>query len=91
MLFVAGCEENQASFHPQFDDIVLLSAPLETLVQRLAARTNNSYGRAPYEFDRFLEDVTTVEPVLRREATHEVQTTAPVGDVVTTILRLVGA
>ncbi|HEX8761328.1 MAG TPA: transposase, partial [Pseudonocardiaceae bacterium] len=26
-MFVAGCEENQAKFHAQFDHIILLSAP----------------------------------------------------------------
>ena len=41
VLFVAGCEENQARFHAQFDQIVLLSAPMETLLERLAARTTN--------------------------------------------------
>jgi hypothetical protein len=40
ILFVAGCEENQVKFHVQFDHIVLLSAPLETLVERLATRSN---------------------------------------------------
>ena len=90
VLFVAGCEENQAKFHAQFDHIVLLSAPLETLVERLATRGNNSYGKTPEELKRFLDDVTTVEPLLRRVATHEVQTTASLNEVVTTILRLVG-
>jgi hypothetical protein len=75
LLFVAGCEENQAKFHAQFDHIVLLSAPLETLVERMATRSNNSYGKSPLEFRRFLEDVETIEPLLRRVTTHEVQTT----------------
>jgi hypothetical protein len=44
---VSGCKENQVKFHPQFDDIILLSAPVETLVGRLATKTNNSYGTAP--------------------------------------------
>jgi len=91
VLFVAGCEQNQAKFHAQFDHIVLLSAPIDTLVVRLAARTNNSYGKTPEEFRRFREDVETVEPLLRRVATHEVQTTMPLNDVVTTILQLVDA
>lgn len=91
VLFVAGCEENQAKFHAQFDHIVLLSAPLETLVERLATRSNNPYGKAPEELRRFLEDVKTVEPLLRRVATHEVRTTVPLNEVVTTILRLVDA
>jgi dephospho-CoA kinase len=90
VLFVAGCEENQGRFHPQFDHIVLLSAPLKTMVERLRTRTNNPYGKSPLEFDRFLDDVSAVEPLLRRAADHEVQTTAPLDEVVATILRLVG-
>jgi dephospho-CoA kinase len=91
VLFVAGCEENQAKFHGQFDHIVLLSAPLETLVERLAARTDNPYGKAPEELRRFLDDVRTVEPLLRRVASHEVRTTMPLNEVVTTVLRLIDA
>jgi dephospho-CoA kinase len=91
VLFVAGCEENQAKFHAQFDHIVLLSAPLETLVERLMMRTDNPYGQTPKELCRFLDDVDTVEPLLRRVASHEVRTTAPLNDVVTTVLRLVDA
>jgi dephospho-CoA kinase len=91
ILFVAGCEENQAKFHTQFDHIVLLSAPVETLVERLATRTDNSYGKAPEELRRFLDDVETVEPLLRRVADHEVRTTVPLNDVVRTVLRLVDA
>lgn len=89
VLFVAGCEENQVKFHDQFDHIVLLSAPLETMVERLATRTTNSFGRSPDEFRRFLDDVETVEPLLRTVATHEVRTTMPLDEVVTTVLRLV--
>ena len=87
VLFVAGCEENQGKFHVQFDRIVLLSAPVETLAERLATRSNNLSGKAPEEFRRFLDDVKTVEPLLRRIATHEVRTTVPLNEVVTTILR----
>jgi dephospho-CoA kinase len=91
VLFVAGCEENQVQFHAQFDHIVLLSAPLETLAERLATRTSNSYGRAPQELSRVLNDIKTVEPLLRRVADHEVRTTMPLNEVVMTVLRLVDA
>jgi dephospho-CoA kinase len=88
VLFVAGCEENQGKFHPRFDHIVLLSAPLATLMERLATRTDNPYGKSPHDVSRFLEDVESVEPLLRRAADHEVVTTAPLEEVVTSILRL---
>ena len=91
VLFVAGCEENQAQFHAQFDHIILLSAPLEVLMGRLATRTSNPYGKAPEELSRVVDDLQTVEPLLRRVADHEVRTTIPLNEVVTTILCLVDA
>ena len=90
VLFFAGCEENQGRFHARFDHIVLLTAPVETLLERLAARTNNPYGKAPEERRRFLEDVEAVEPRLRRVAEHEISTTAPLAEVVASVLRAVG-
>jgi dephospho-CoA kinase len=91
VLFVAGCEENQAQFHPRFDHIVLLSAPVETLLERLDTRTENPYGKSPEELRRILDDLENVEPLLRRVADHEVRTTAPLDEVVANVLRLVDA
>jgi dephospho-CoA kinase len=91
VLFVAGCEENQVGFHPRFDLIILLSAPPETLVERLASRATNTFGKSPGELERVLEDLRAVEPLLRNAADHEVRTTMPLSDVVTEVLRLAGA
>jgi dephospho-CoA kinase len=90
VLFLAGCEENQVRFHPRFDVIVLLTAPLATLVERLDRRTDNPFGKAPEERARFLADVAGVEPLLRRVAHHVVDTDAPLPDVVATVLRVSG-
>jgi dephospho-CoA kinase len=90
VLFVAGCEENQVLFHPQFDRIIQLSAPIHTMMQRLGARTGNPYGQAPGDLGRVLDDTMNIEPLLRRAADHEISTTMPLHDVVTGILRLVG-
>jgi dephospho-CoA kinase len=91
VLFVAGCEENQVRFHPRFDLIVLLSAPAEVLVSRLASRTSNPFGQSPGDLERILADLRAVEPRLRRVADHEIRTTMPLSDVVTEVLRLAGA
>jgi shikimate kinase len=91
VLFVAGCEENQAQYHAQFDHIILLSTPLEILMERLAGRTTNPYGKTPEEVSRIVNDVEAVEPLLRRVADHEVRTTIPLAEVVATILRLIDA
>jgi hypothetical protein len=70
--------------------IILLSAPAQTMIERLAARTANPYGKAPGELSRILGDLAAIEPLLRKAADHEIQTTIPLSDVVATVLRLAG-
>jgi hypothetical protein len=36
VLFPSGCSPNQGKFYPQFDHVVLLTAPAAVLVERLA-------------------------------------------------------
>jgi shikimate kinase len=89
VLFVSGCAPNQGKFYPQFDHIVLLTAPAAVIVERLATRTTNPYGKHPDEIARILYLRQTVEPLLRRGAGLEVDTTAPLDQVIATVLRLV--
>ena len=91
VLFIAGCEKNQVKFYGQFDTIILLSAPLDVMVERLTTRTSNSYGKRPEELSRVHDDAATVEPQLRSRATHEVRTTMALPAVVAEVLRLVDA
>ena len=81
-LFVAGCKTNQGRFYPLFDHIVLLSAPAEVLLARIAARTDNPYGKLPEERQTIVHHLNTVEPLLRATATVEIDTTAPIEHVV---------
>lgn len=90
VLFVSGCASNQGQFYRQFDHIILLSAPLPLMVERLATRTTNSFGKDPGELARILEDQWTIEPLLRRVATAELVTTAPVDDLVAAVLAIIG-
>ena len=89
VLFVSGCKSNQGKFYAQFDHIVLLSAPARVIVERLATRTNNPYGKHPDQVAGVLHNLETVEPLLRRAAGHEIDTRACLNDVVTILLRLV--
>ena len=91
VLFVSGCAANMRTFLPQFDHVVLLCAPADILVERLRTRTTNSYGKDPEEITRMLELVEKVEPLLRRAAGHEIDTSAPLSDVVAALLRLAQA
>ena len=90
MLFVSGCAANMGKFLPQFDSVILLTAPAAVIVTRLQTRTNNAYGRHPDEVARVLSLKDSVEPLLRRVAGHEIDTSAPLDDVVASVLRLVG-
>ena len=44
-LFVQGTVANQARFYSRFDAILLLSAPIEVIFDRLDSRTNNPFGK----------------------------------------------
>src|SRR5215471_13995854 len=91
LIFLAGTCRNQVNFYPQFDHIVLLSAPVTVLIDRLTTRSNNPYGKSPAELAETLRLVETVEPLLRAAATLEIDTTAPLDEVVQAILDVVAA
>ena len=81
-LFVAGCKSNQGRFYPLFDQVVLLSAPGPVLLERVAARTGNPYGKSAAERAEILGYLATVEPLLRASASAEIDAVAPVAEVV---------
>lgn len=81
-LFVAGCKSNQGRFYPQFDHIVLLSAPTDIMLARIATRTNNPFGKRPEEREAILRDLAQVEPLLRATSTVEIDASAPIDKVV---------
>src|SRR4051812_22480083 len=85
VLFLSGCAANMGQFLPQFDQVVLLSAPADVIVERLGSRTNNRYGKHPDEVARVLGLRETVEPLLRRIAGHEIDTSVGLGDVVASV------
>jgi shikimate kinase len=87
VLFVSGCASNQGKFHQRFDLIVLLSAPVPLMVERLTYRETNAYGKHPEEIARSLEFKGSVEPWLRTAAHLEIDTSAPLDDVVAAVIR----
>jgi hypothetical protein len=87
-LIVAGTSQNQGKFYPYFNDIVLLSAPVEVIMDRLNRRASNPYGTTPRTQARVLEHIETVEPLLRAGAGHEIDTNRPLADVVGQVLEL---
>jgi dephospho-CoA kinase len=81
-LFVAGCRSNQGQFYPQFDHVVLLSAPADIMLARIATRTNNPFGKRPEEREAILRDLADVEPLLRATCSVEIDASAPIDNTV---------
>jgi dephospho-CoA kinase len=80
-LFVSGCVSNQGSFYSRFDAVVLLSAPLEVILERASSRETNDYGKTAAERELIAHHVATVEPLLRARATAEIDTRKPLDEV----------
>jgi dephospho-CoA kinase len=87
-LFVSGTVSNQGRFYDRFDEIVLLSAPAEVLLERIRSRTTNPFGKSAEERERILADLAEVEPLLRATCTVEVDATQPVEAVVAELAAL---
>jgi len=81
-LFVAGCVSNQSRFYDRFDAVVLLAAPADVMLDRVARRTTNDYGKSPLERAMILDDLAYIEPALRASCTHELDAGRPLDDVV---------
>jgi dephospho-CoA kinase len=90
-LFVSGCVANQGRFYPRFDAVVLLSAPAGVMLERIATRDTNRYGRKESEREAILADLAEVEPLLRASATAEIDTRAPLADVADALERIAAA
>ena len=69
---VSGTVENQVRFYDRFEHIVLLSAPLEVLTQRVQGSDEQSVRQVPDRSrSRSHGYVRTIEPLLRQRATVE--------------------
>lgn len=89
-LFIAGAVINQSKFYPRFAEVVLLSAPLEVMLERIASRAHNPFGKTAQERDRIVADTNEVEPLLRASASLEIDTRKPLADVVDQLAALTG-
>ncbi|MFI5842123.1 AAA family ATPase [Catenuloplanes sp. NPDC051500] len=90
-LVLSGTVPNQGAFYPRFTHIVLLSAPLDVLLARIATRTTNDYGKTPSQQQQIRGYVRDVEPLLRRGATIELDARLPIHSLADTVESLLRA
>jgi dephospho-CoA kinase len=88
VVFISGCVSNQGTFYPRFDAVVLLSAPADVILERVAHRETNQFGKDDAGRARILRDLAEVEPLLRAGATAEIDTRAPLEEVVVALERI---
>ena len=89
LLFISGCAENMHRLYPLIDRVILLSAPIDTIMARLEKRSADGYGHTTEERARIAELIAMIEPLLREAAHHEINTSGPVAETVDHILRRV--
>src|SRR3954452_14656479 len=87
-LYVSGCVANQGRFYDRFHAVVLLRAPADVILERIATRTTNGFGEDPVERDQILRALAAVEPLLRRGADHELDATRPVQEIVADLVTI---
>lgn len=87
-LYISGTVSNQGRFYPQFDAVVLLSAPADLLLRRIATRDTNDYGKNSEDRDLILRHLMEVEPLLRATCTHELDATQPLDVVVRELIAI---
>jgi hypothetical protein len=87
-LFVQGCVRNQGKFYDRFDAVVLLSAPAQVILDRVATRATNDYGKVMRERELILHHLETVEPLLRAGCTHELDASRPLDEVVADLIAI---
>lgn len=90
-LVVSGTVENQGRFYDRFAVVVLLSAPVEVLIERVSVRTNNTYGSSEADQSAIRQYVLDVEPLLRNGATLELDGRRPVPELADEVERLIAA
>ena len=91
VVFVVGTASNQVDFYGRFDCIVLLSAQTNVMLERVASRTTNEFGKTVAERSKIVADKERFEPALRRVADHELDTDRPLRTVVDEVVRLANA
>ncbi len=87
-VIVSGMVANQGRSDDRCGHVVLLSAPLDVLLDRVARRANNPYGKRAGERAEIERYRVEVEPLLRRGATLELDGRRPPAELADAVEKL---
>lgn len=74
-LFLSGCYANQGALYPHFDEIVLLTAELPVMLDRIERRSTSNYGKVARERQEVLDSYEEILPLLKPRANLIIDTT----------------
>ena len=86
-IVLAGCEANQYQLYNALDAVILMTAPLPVMRERIRQRKENPYGKSNSEWARIVADKEEIEPLLARHCTYICPTDRPLEDVVMDVKR----
>ena len=86
--FVSGAVSNQGRFYDRFGAVALLSVPAGVLLERIARRDTNDFGKSERQRAQILRDLVEVEPLMRQTCTIEIDATQPLDWVADQLVRL---
>ena len=88
-IVLAGCEANQVELYHSLDAVILMTAPLSVMEERIKRRKNNPFGKSDSEWAQIVADKENIEPLLANHCTYICHTDRPVHEVVIDISRFI--
>jgi len=55
-IYLSGCAVNQGRLYPYLTAVIVLTAPLSVMYQRIQNRTENDFGKRPDEWEQIVRD-----------------------------------
>lgn len=89
-LFFAGTTINQKEIYSHLDFVIVLTAPIKVMKERLQARNNNPFGKSKEDWDKIVKDKELFEPLIIQNSDFTISTDKAISDVVSEIYSLIG-
>lgn len=67
-ILLAGTAINQGELYPDLDSVIVLTAPVEMMRERILRRTDNPFGKSAEEWAQIMRDTEEIQPLLIRGA-----------------------
>lgn len=80
-LILAVCEANQGQIYSLMSAVIVLTASLEVMKERINKRQNNNYGKDKEEWEQIVRNKKEIESLLIRRADYVIQTDGEIHEV----------